>query len=95
MVAGDADILWSAGMCRGTGRARESQQLRDRQTEKDGNQKEDWRQLFLEAEPGQFLAWKGMLYMLAEATEMRGFFIRDDVLDSLANVSYARPRRRR
>ena len=33
MVAGDADVLWSAGMCRGTGRSRDSQQLRDRQTE--------------------------------------------------------------
>ena len=62
---------------------------------RDVNKKEDWRQLFLDAEAGQFLAWQGNLWMKAEGTELRGFLIRDDVLDSLAKVSYARSHKRR
>ena len=41
---------------------------------------EDWRQVFLDAEPGRIINWKGNLYMKANGTEVKGFLIRDDKL---------------
>ena len=56
---------------------------------------EDWRENFLDAEPGRIITCKGSYYMKAEATEVKGFLIRQDKLEELARVSYARKRRRR
>jgi len=56
---------------------------------------EDWRQLFLDGSPGQFLTLRGTFWMKADATEMRAIFIREDELDALARVSYKRPHRHR
>ena len=56
---------------------------------------EDWRQVFLDAAPGRIISWRGTLYMKADATELKGFLIRDDQLEALARVSYDRARRRR
>ena len=56
---------------------------------------EDWRKVFLDAAPGRIISWKGTFYMKADATEVKGFLIRDDKLEALARVSYDRKRRRR
>ena len=56
---------------------------------------EDWRQVFLDEAPGRIISWRGTFYMKADATEVKGFLIREDMLEALARVSYDRRRRRR
>ena len=56
---------------------------------------EDWRKVFLDAAPGRIISWKGIFYMKADATEVKGFLVRDDKLEELAPVSYGWARRRR
>ena len=56
---------------------------------------EDWRKVFLDEAPGRIITWRGTFYMKANATEVKGFLIRDDKLEALARVSHDRKRRRR
>ena len=55
----------------------------------------EWRKKFLYDEPGRIITSQGSFYMREEATEIQGFLVRDDKLEQLAWVSYARKRRRR
>ena len=53
---------------------------------------EDWRQVFLDEQHGRIISWKGTFYMKANATELRGFLIRNDKLDVLARATSDRCR---
>jgi len=57
--------------------------------------RKDWRAEFLDREPGRTITSRGTIYMKANATELQGFFVRDDKLAELARMSYQRLRGRR
>ena len=56
---------------------------------------EDWRQVFLDAAPGRIISWRGTFYMKADATELKGFLIREDKLEELAWFASSTQRHRR